>query len=608
TGQDFFLNAGLTGSLVGPDFRFSRDESFAVWSSFFDENASSWSDRFVDFDIYAAPVQGGSAVLLNDPAAPPIQKFDVASDGRAVLQSHRRLVSAPLAGGPETSLNGPLVDGGGIDDFVVSPGGESVAYRARQDLPGASEIFVAPSLGGSPVKVSPPPRSNVGEVTRYEVGPNGVYAVFLADQETFGRPELWSVRLADGASVKLNPPLGEGEHLRDDFSFAKAGQRVIFTVEGPERLDLWSAPVGGEAAAIRLNAAEQPLDDPLHSAPFVSVPGGPWAVFYAEPSLYRVEVDGGAPALLTPGVEEIRSFGATPTGARVLFSSFSAQGESDLLLRSVSIAGGPTSTVAGPEPCAFSDFLFAPNSEWVTALCLFENNSEGRTLLAEISTGESLMDPGSEPTFTADSSNLIYKAPLGNLMRQPLIAGQPRVDVDFARIFKVRGGQIVYSTGPTLKALAIGASESVTLAEAPGGFPFIEELEISPDGKRVVFGIPLELGSDPDLFEVPSSGGVITPVATAVRDFSISPDSQRVFYQRPDSFAVIDLRNGHVQNLLPVGFDAEPLPPFASTPEGVVFRARSHGRLVELLISELELVFFDGFESGDTSAWTSTVP
>ncbi|MEO1084961.1 MAG: hypothetical protein AAFY88_12020, partial [Acidobacteriota bacterium] len=36
TGQNFFLNAGLTGSLVGPDFRFSRDESFAVWSSFFD--------------------------------------------------------------------------------------------------------------------------------------------------------------------------------------------------------------------------------------------------------------------------------------------------------------------------------------------------------------------------------------------------------------------------------------------------------------------------------------------------------------------------------------------------------------------------------------------
>ncbi|MEM1182195.1 MAG: hypothetical protein AAGM22_27855, partial [Acidobacteriota bacterium] len=460
-------------------------------------------------------------------------------------------------------------------------------------------------------------RSNVGEVTRYEIGPNGLYAVFLADQETFGRPELWSVRLADGASVKLNPTLGDGEQLREDFAFAKAGQRVIFTVEGAERLDLWSAPVGGGADAIRLNVAELPLNDPLHSAPFVSVPGGPWAIYYAEPSLYRVEVDGGAPALLTPGVEEIRSFGVTPNGARVLFSSFSAPGGSDLLLRSVSIAGGPTSTVAGPEPCAYSELNFAPNSEWVAARCLFENGAAGPTLLAEIATGGSLPDPGTDPMFTGDSSNLVYGKPDRRLVRQPLVPGESPIEISaLRRAFRVGGGQIVYSEGFTLKALAVGDSESVTLAELPGTELPIDDLEISPDGERVVYAVPRRIeispGSciveDSNLFEVSSGGGAITPIATEVRDFSISPDSRRVFHGHSDRFAVTDLRNGHVQDLLPAGLGAEPLPPFVSTPEGVVFRARRHGRLVELLISELELVFFDGFESGDTDAWAATIP
>ncbi|MEO1086837.1 MAG: hypothetical protein AAFY88_21595, partial [Acidobacteriota bacterium] len=96
--------------------------------------------------------------------------------------------------------------------------------------------------------------------------------------------------------------------------------------------------------------------------------------------------------------------------------------------------------------------------------------------------------------------------------------------------------------------------------------------------------------------------------------FGYSPDSSLAFYQSrqiPYSsplmatdgarhFALTSADFGDVQEGLDFG-------PSGNT---MTFRVQRHDERIELYALELDsvLIFFDGFESGDLSAWTSVFP
>ena len=53
------------------------------------------------------------------------------------------LYDAPLAGGSPTKLNRPLISGGYVGSFQVSPDSSQVVYRADQDTDGVDELYVS---------------------------------------------------------------------------------------------------------------------------------------------------------------------------------------------------------------------------------------------------------------------------------------------------------------------------------------------------------------------------------------------------------------------------------------------------------------------------------
>jgi hypothetical protein len=47
----------------------------------------------------------------------------------------------PIAGGEEVALNGPLVTGGRVWEYILSPDGRGVTYVADQDAAGRAELY-----------------------------------------------------------------------------------------------------------------------------------------------------------------------------------------------------------------------------------------------------------------------------------------------------------------------------------------------------------------------------------------------------------------------------------------------------------------------------------
>ena len=96
-----------------------------------------------------------------------------------------------------------------------------------------------------------------GDVQSYRVSPDGRYAVYVADQQTDEAFELYSVPLAGGAAaVKLNSPLVAGGDVFFSFAISPDSQRVVYQAD--QQTDgvneLYSVPLAGGAAAVTLNS------------------------------------------------------------------------------------------------------------------------------------------------------------------------------------------------------------------------------------------------------------------------------------------------------------------------------------------------------------------
>jgi Tol biopolymer transport system component len=131
------------------------------------------------------------------------------------------------------------------------------------------QTFVEPSASrressrGATVGVRISGASMAGNVNGFALSPDGATAVYLADQETLGRFELYSVAV-DGSTLptKISAGLafGTGDIGVALFRISPSGTEVVFLADpllGGGNNDLYSVPIDGSSAPVRMNTATQ---------------------------------------------------------------------------------------------------------------------------------------------------------------------------------------------------------------------------------------------------------------------------------------------------------------------------------------------------------------
>jgi Tol biopolymer transport system component len=340
----------------------------------------------------------------------------------------------------------------------------------------------------------------------YQVSADNSTVVFLADQSTAGVFELYSAPVGGGsAPVKLNGALAPGGNVVE-FAIDSSSQRVVYLADQrvDETFELFSAPIGGGSAPLPLNSFLTAEGDVSN---FLLSPDGSTAIFRADRNddevfdLFTAPVGGGAPDVrlndrtgLTGDVQP--DFAISPDNQRVIFR-FDAQQEGTFGIFSAPLTGGGSSDIGSgagaPNFRSALDFVIAPDSQRVVY--------RGRNL----ATGNS------------------------NLFLTP-VAGP--VIVFFALTGFGAGSSVEGPSGAD-----VPADDTLFPAELPYAF--------TPDSADVVFIADATDG----LYQLhrvtatPGPGPVPAPTllstnVSGVRDvtnFRISPDSSRVVYRADDA-------------------------------------------------------------------------
>jgi hypothetical protein len=509
----------------------------------------------------------------------------VSPDGRWAVYRHDAetpgvadLWSVPLPSGPPVKLTQGL-PAPGVSRHLISPDSTRVVYRADQDTGGVDELYSVPIAGppSARVKLNGPMAAGggvVADVEAFAISPNAARVVYRADQATDGVVELYSVPIAGPASagVKLNPPLVAGGNA-GGFRISPNSSRVVYVADQQidEVHELFSVPIAGPASSgVKLNGA--------------LVAGG---------DVVRHQI--------------------SPNGARVVYVADQQTAEVFELF-SVPVAGPASSGVKLSFALTFggdveSDLAISPNSSRVVYRA----------------------DQQLDNVFELYSVPIAGPASSGVKLNGALVAGG---DVGAFRI-SPNGGRVVYGayqqTADVFELYSVpiaGPASSGVKLNGPlvaGGD--VESFAISPDSTRAVYAADQEFDGWPMGYRAPLAGpaGADERIwATAVNvpsDFAILPDSSGIAVRGNSAF--ID------------GIARLWTYPLAGTPDwqgtdwlGGEFQPDGDTLSFELLPDgsgavyladqeidnrfELYLLYFrlwgDGFETGDTSRWSDTVP
>jgi dipeptidyl aminopeptidase/acylaminoacyl peptidase len=209
-----------------------------------------------------------------------------------------------------------------------------LVYGTDQDAGDVNELYAVPLDGSAPpLKLSGALVAG-GDVMAGVLLVDG-RALYRADQELDERVELYSVPL-DGSSppVKLSGALVAGGDVREAFEVTPDGRRVVYIADqdADERVELYSAPVDGSAAPVKLNATLVPGGDVVSTPgiPFRISPDGRRVVYRADQvrdevlELYSVPIDRSGPPLqisgfLPAGGDVLAEFEVTADGREVLY-------------------------------------------------------------------------------------------------------------------------------------------------------------------------------------------------------------------------------------------------------------------------------------------------
>jgi Tol biopolymer transport system component len=232
------------------------------------------------FELYSVPLDGStSPVKLNAtlPAGGDVRESIQLAAGRVVYLADQQadevveLYSVPLDGsGPPVKLNGSLVAGGDVQssvsfaavNFLVSPDGSRVLYRADQERDDVVELYSVASDGSSaPVRVNAAFPANA-DVQSFRFSPDSRRVVYVADAVVDESFELFSAPLdGSAAPVRLMPALPAGGDVFQvfgdwQFQICADSSAVVYLADQAvdERVELFRVPIAGGRAPVRLSA------------------------------------------------------------------------------------------------------------------------------------------------------------------------------------------------------------------------------------------------------------------------------------------------------------------------------------------------------------------
>ncbi len=479
---------------------------------------------------------------------------------------------------PNIKLNGPLVSGGNVEEFQISPDNTHVVYKADQDTDGLFELYSVPLAGGTPVKLNGPLAGGREGVLDFKLSSDSSRVVYTAYKD---RPfyDLFSVPLRGGTPTRLTPLTHGPPNI---FLISPDSSRVVYTsIQSGSRFgEVFSVPLAG-GAPIKLSNTP-PITPPfsIHLRLYQISPDSS-RVIYSNPlfqnlngDLFSVPLTGGTPTMLNQNnfVNWVQHASISPDSSRVIYYDFFRDH-----LFSVPLTGGSPVQLDTPPgfpgtPFGVFDFfkISLDSSRVVYSTVtspqfnfdLFSVPLTGGTstrLNITLAGGIGVTNYGISP----DSSRVVYSADqdspfLWGLYSVPLAGGIPTKlnssgtdTTAFGLGFDVSpdSSRVIYSSDPLTTPFELfsvpltgGASTKLNRPVADSAIGVVNAL-ISPNSSRVVYVADQDMNFVFELFSVPPtggaprklngplvSGGTVAPSSCRCVPLKISPDSSRVVY------------------------------------------------------------------------------
>jgi hypothetical protein len=460
-----------------------------------------------------------------------------------------------------------------------------------------------PRSGGSPIELTGAIWVGANESAEFHLSPDGHRVIFLRRTNAAAARELWS-RPVDGSTAAVRLRATGVDDVVYRIGFTPDSQSVHFVHRRPgESEELWIVPAAGGAGR-RLDSGDfdgrgLAFDPSLTHAVY-------WNEIGDEPELRAVALAGGdawtlGGIVLPPFAVEEEPI-VTADGLRVVFVAGYDDPDAVEVWSVPLAAAGASVRISGEHPVGsdVDDFAITPGGRVVY---------RWRTGSAAPYRLSSAPADGSAPATFVDGGLVA-----GGEVQSMRIASEHVVFVADAAVdqkWELWSAPVDGSGIRTRRSAALAADRDVS------------SFKVAPDGLRVVYRADATVDSRSDLYSTTVLGfAAILRLSNLelfgadydVMSYVVAGDSRTAVYET----AVAGQYDGRliVQDLreptpFPASFETAPESvSFASADNGavVIFAAQRNGDWRKELHLADRCFFADGFESGDTTGWSSTVP
>lgn len=261
-------------------------------------------------------------------------------------------------------ISGPMVVGGNIGEYKLSPDGAYAAYLADQDSDEQFELYVAATDGSGWQKVSGTMQPD-GDVSSFDWAPDSAALVYIADADTDTVDDLYIVSPDSSGGTKINAALLAGDrvltaHWSPDSRYI-AYDNIRLVESSARGVNVYDTSFGTDTR-ITSNLGELFGIDQIQWSPdsgklgYIALEVG----VSTNPHLYAVAPDGSGSALV--GTEASR-YAWSPDGA---FLAMTADPNQDMLVDLFAVRPDGSSLTQLNTPLSsggrIEEFVWSPNS------------------------------------------------------------------------------------------------------------------------------------------------------------------------------------------------------------------------------------------------------
>ncbi len=242
------LNGVITSGGDVINFQINFDSTYAVYLA--DQNAND------TFELYSTNIETGENSTLSVPIVndtDEVLDYAISPGNDQVIYRMRsngivQLYSVPIQGGMSTRLNGDLVAGGNVLEFLITPNGSKVIYKADEDRNTVFELYSVDVSGENRIKLNSFFASD-RDIDSFKINPNGLNVVYKSDQNRNSVREIFVVSVNGGTPIKLNADFPFGSGFVNSYEFSPDGNKVVYHGINQETLnarELYSVSINGE--------------------------------------------------------------------------------------------------------------------------------------------------------------------------------------------------------------------------------------------------------------------------------------------------------------------------------------------------------------------------